>query len=216
MKEFVTKNFIGIIVIVLLIIIYLQRCGNDASSIPVPDTTTKTNTVYIQQSPVIVPQYIPVPGNSQAPIVLPQNYQPSQNLEALIKQYNDLATRFLTINTYKDSIELKDSLGKKVGIVNLEDVVYENEIKSRKPSYQLKFPHTTTTITIKEPYKLKNQVFIGGGVLGTQNSLVKGGKVGVYLKNKKDQLYGISAHKVTNYPVIYSAELYWKIRLGKK
>lgn len=212
MKEFLTKNFMGIIVLVLAAIIYLQRGNNDATGTQKPDTTTKT--VYITQPPVYIPMYVPAPSNSQTPIIIPPNYKPSEDSQKLLEQYKELVNKFLTQNTYKDSIELKDTAGNKVGIVNLEDVVSENVIKSRKPSYQLNLPHTT--ITIREPYKLKNQVYIGGGVLGNQNQLISGAKAGIFLKNKKDQLYGVEIQKQIGVPITYSTAMYWKLRLGKK
>jgi len=212
MKEFLTKNFLGIVIIILGIIIYLQRC-NDKPEISKPEV--KTETIYVQQPPVYIPQYVPVPHNVQVPVIIPPKYQPdTANLANLIRQYNALATKFLEIKTYKDSIELKDTSGNNVGTVSLEDVVSENEIKSRKPSYSLKFP--VTTITITQQAKSKNQFYIGGGILGNRRDFVNGGKAGIYLKNKKDQLYGVSSHLMTNYPVVYSLEAYWKINLGKK
>lgn len=210
MKEFITRNFLGIIIIILGTLIYFQRCN---TKIEPQKPEVKTETVYVQQPPVYIPQYVPVPHNVQTPVIIPPSYQPSTNLDSLLKQYNQLATKFLEVKTYKDSIELKDTSGKKVGIVNIEDVISENTLKSRKPSYQLNFP--VTTITITNPPKLKNQIYVGGGILGNQKDFVNGGKIGLYLKNRKDQMYGISAHAVTNYPVIYSLEAYWKIKLKK-
>lgn len=201
----------GIVVLILVAIIFFQRENNDAIGNQRPDTASKT--IYITQPTVFIPQYTPIPSQSQIPIIIPQSYKPSDNLEVLLKQYKELVEKFLTQKTYKDSIELKDTAGKKVGVVNLEDIVSENEIKSRKPSYQLEFP--ITTITIREPYKFKNQVYLGGGILGSENQLITGAKTGIYLKNKKDQLYGISIHKTTKYPVIFSLEAYWKLKLKK-
>lgn len=137
MKEFLTKNFLGIIVIALAVLLYFQRC---TETVEVPEPKVVTKTEYIPQPPVVIPQYIPVPSTNQAPIVIPPNYHPSADQTELLRQYKELVNKFLAEKTYKDSIELKDSSGKKVGIVTLEDIVRENEIKSRKPSYQLTFP----------------------------------------------------------------------------
>lgn len=213
MKEFLNRNLLGILVLVLATIIYFQRCNNDATGDQKADTVIVKE--YVQQPPVYIPQYIPIPTNTQPVTVIPPNYIPSSDYKDLLKQFNDLVNKHLETKTYKDSIELKDTSGVKVGIVNLEDIISENEIKSRKPSYQLKFPHTTTTITL--PYTPKNQFYVGGGILGNTSQLVSGAKVGIYLKNRRDQLYGVSAHKeFNNRPLIYSIESYWKIRLGKK
>lgn len=114
MKEFITKNFLGIIVIILAVILYFQRCNNDATSPQKPDTVTTVQ--YIPQPPVYIPQYIPIPSQSQTPIVIPPNYLPSEDSKKLLEQYKELVERFLTQKTYKDSIELKDTSGNKVGV----------------------------------------------------------------------------------------------------
>lgn len=212
MKEFLNKNFLGIIVIILAVLLYFQRCNNDAVGPQKPDTVL-IKTEYIPQPPVIIPSYIPAPTSTRPTIIIPPSYNPSKDYESLLKQYKELVDKHLETKTYNDSIQLQDSTGAKVGVVNLKDVVSENEIKSREPSYQLSFPRTT--ITIREPYKPRNQLYLGGGILGTETKLVSGAKIGAYWKNKKDQLYGISAHKTNNYPLIYSIEGYWKIRLRK-
>lgn len=210
MKEFLNKNFLGIVIIILGVLIYLQRCN---TKVEPPKTEVKTETVYVPQAPVYIPQYVPVPHNVQTPVVLPPSYQPSKDLETLIKQYEELAKKFLEVKTYNDSIELKDTSGTKVGTVTLQDIISENSIKSRNPSYQLNFPHTTTTITKYAP--LRNQIYVGGGILGNNDKLISGANLGIYLKNRKDQLYGISAQKQIDIPLTFSANMYWKIKLKK-
>lgn len=209
MKEFLTKNFLGIVVIILGVLLYLQRCNDDATGIQPPDTSS--NTVQVPQPPIIIPIYTPQPSSTQPVINIPPAYKPSEDLATLLAQYNDLARKFLEVKTYKDSIELRDSTGTKVGIVNLNDIVSENSIKSRSPDYQLNFPHTTTIITRTAPPK--NQFYIGGAALGNQNQIVTGGKVGIYLKNKRDQLYGLEVQKIKGVPITYGAGMYWKIKL---
>ena len=212
MKEFLTKNFLGIAVLVIGVLLYLQRCKTEAVSTPPPKIETKTE--YIVQPPIQVPMYIPQPSQTQAPIIIPPNYQPSKDLETLVKQYEQLAQKFLEVKTYKDSIKLVDSTGANVGVVNLTDIVSENELKSRNPSYQLSFPHTTTTIT--KYYPPKNQVYIGATALGNENQLVSGAQIGLYLKNKRDQLYNVQIQKQANTPITYGVGMSWKIKLNKK
>lgn len=167
---------------------------------PTVVTVTKTDTQYVQQPPVVIPQYIPVATSSQAPVIIPPSYQPSANLEELLKQYNDLVKKHLTTNIYVDSIKLRDSTGKQVGIVNLDQKVSENQIKSNNFSYSLKFPIVTNTITttITQAYKPKFQILLGGGVAGSQEQLVNGGFLGIGFKNKKDQIYVLNGG-VQNY-----------------
>lgn len=210
-KEFINRNFLFLIVIVLLLIMFIQRCGNGPTP---PSTRVDTVVKYIQQPPVYIPKYVPVPSEVKDRDTVVIKYLPSKDKDTLTQQYVDLVRAHLAVKTYKDSVGLKDSSGKDVGTVHINDEVSENEIKSRKVDYQLRFPQTT--ITIREPIKPRNQLYIGGGVLGEQNRLITGAKAGLYLKNKKDQLYGVSLHGIANYPLVFSVESYWKISFKKK
>jgi hypothetical protein len=176
----------------------------------------ETHTEYIPQPPVQIPVYIPTQSSSQAPIIIPPSYQPSANYEALLKQYNDLANKFLSVNTYKDSITLKDTSGTRVGVVNLQDVVSENQIKARNPSYQLSFPHTTTTITIKDPPN--RQLFLGFGLSGMPLLPVNGADLGLVYKNKQDHLFEFKVGARALGPTIqpnFELGTYWKIKFHK-
>lgn len=213
MKEFLNKNFLGIVIIALAVLLYFDRFDGDTSRTPEPKVTTKTE--YILQPPVYIPQYVPIPHSTQPPTSIPPNYVPSEDVKKLLVQYKDLLAKFLELKTYKDSIVLKDSAGNKVGIVNLEDSVTQNSITSRKPSYQLSFPKET--ITIREPIKPRTQLYVGGGPILSQSTLINGAKAGILIEDRKDRLYGASAQKVFGYPrLLYTLEGYWVIRLGKK
>lgn len=178
--------------------------------------SVKTETVYVPQPPVYIPTYIPQQsGSTVYPINIPAQYNPSQDITRLTQQYNDLVKQFLATKTYKDSIQLKDSSGTRVGVVNLNDVISENEFKSRTPDYQLNLPHTYTTITLREPPK--NQVFVGLGITGNQQAPLNGLYGGLTFKNKKDRLYGIKAGgQLYNNQIVpqFGIETFWKI--GKK
>lgn len=208
MKNFLNNNFLSLAILAMLVIIYLQRTAAPKLDIPEPRIIIQ----QIPQPPVYIPTYTPQATNTQPVINIPPSYQPPHNLEELLKKYDTLVRKYLEVKTYKDSIELKDTAGNKVGVVNLNDVVSENSIQKRTPDYQLSFPKTT--IITQAPPKV--QLYGGGGLLLRQDQLVTGAKAGLYLKNKKDQLYGLSAQKQTGVPITYSVESYWKIRLGRR
>lgn len=216
---FLRSNWLAVLAIALFLWLILKPagCGPNIGGKGGRDTVrVETRTEYIPQPPVYIPQYVPVQGRTQAPIVIPQQYQPSADYATLVKQYNELANKFLSSNTYIDSIPLKDSLGNNVGVVNLEDLISENQIKLRKPSYQLSFPHTTTTITLREPPV--RQLYVGGGLAGGSSSLLNGVDVGLVYKNKKDRLFelkgGFRTFNGQFYPEV-QLSTYWKIRLKK-
>lgn len=195
-------------------------CNNNNSSTGSKrDTVVTSHTEFIQGPTQYVDRYIPVSSGNQQPVIIPQPYQPSTNYEQLIKQYNDLANKFLSITTYKDSIPLKDSLGNRVGVVNLEDAVSENQIKFRKPSYTLAFPHTYTVNNITYTKGPKFQLYYGLGLTGNQVQFVNGGNIGVLVKSRKEQIYQLNAG-IINYNGLYKPQFgigsYFKLSFGKK
>ena len=103
MKEWVTKNILQLIIIAGFVIFGVVTCnkGGWGGNTPKADTVYTTRVDYIPQPPVYIPQYIPIQSNSQAPIVIPPQYQPSQDLTTLLKQYNELVNKHLAQNTYK-------------------------------------------------------------------------------------------------------------------
>lgn len=194
--DFVKSNFIGLIAIVLFLFLWLSKCnGNNGNGSGTKDTlTVKTETVYVPQPPVYIPQYIPVATGSQAPIVIPPSYQPSGNYEALLKQYNELVNKHLTTNKYDEKFPLKDSSGNNVGEFNTHMQVQENELKTIGADYKLNFPHTTTTITIADNYR---RFYAGGSLTGGYPTLVNGVSGDLLYKDKKDKFYGIGGGVIT-------------------
>lgn len=188
--DFFKKNFAILVIAALMLMLYFQGCFDRFTN--QPQATRDTVTTQIPQPIVIMPQYQPQQaGNTVFPINIPAQYNPSGDIQKLTEQYNDLVKKFLASKTYKDSIELKDTAGLKVGIVNLTQGVSENELKYTQPSYQLSFPKTT--ITIREPYVPRNQVFIGGGLSSTLNPAVfSEAEIGLMLKNKKENMLGLA------------------------
>lgn len=188
---FLKNNWLAVLAIALFLWLMFKPTGCGPNIGGGKDTVrVETHTEYVPQPPVQIPVYIPTQSTSQAPIIIPPSYQPSKDYESLVKQYNELANKFLSVNTYKDTITLRDTTGASVGVVNLQDVVSENQIKARNPSYQLNFPHTTTTITLKEPPR--RQIFLGPSLSIGQSNLLNGADLGLIYKNKKERLYNFS------------------------
>lgn len=216
---YLKNNALGILALVLFLWVIFKPsgCGPNLPWENKPTIDTATKTVYITQPVQFIPTYTPQQtGSTSYPVIIPGNYQASGELAALTKQYNELVKEFLATRTYKDTIQLKDTAGNRVGVVNLNDVVSENQIKSRTPDYQLSFPHTTTTITIREPYVPKRQLYTGGGLTGNLVVPVNGVNAGLLYKTKKDRIYNITAglqHYGTIVPQ-FGISSYWKI--GKK
>jgi hypothetical protein len=220
---FVKNNFLSLIILVLIGVLFFQRCGQKKDTTVVAKAdTSKPVVVYVTQPAQQVPAYQPQPivitspNQPGSPIVIPPQYQNTSNdIKELTQQVKDLAAQFYATKVYRDSIQLRDSAGNRVGVFHNYDSVGQNSILKRSPSYQLSFPHTYQTVTIKEPYKPVNQLYIGGGISGNQTSFVQAFEAGLMLKNRKDQLYGVKAGISTSGSVVYGLQSYWKIKLHK-
>ena len=196
MKETIKYSLPSLIVALAMIVFFLFFLKGCFQAKPQPIITVQRDTQYIQQPPVIIPQYQPVVIKSEAPnpVIIPQQYkEPTSDINELKQQIKDLADQFYAVNHYKDSLQLKDSAGNRVGVVNMEDAVSQNEIQSRNPSNSLRLPVITNTITIDHPYEAKNRLYLGGGVLGNRIDLLTAIKAGLILKNKKDNIIEVNA-----------------------
>lgn len=213
MRDLISKNFLPLIIIALLVVLMVQRCGsNGQDRRNTSDTVTKVVTVQIPQPPVFIPQYTPVQTSSTQPIVIPSQYRPSDDLQQLMTQYNELVTKYLSMNTYKDSITLKDTAGNRVGVVNIEDAISENKIQSRKPDYQLYFPQTTITTTITNKiYEKTRQLYIGGDIMGNKDNYINQVSLGLLYKDKKDRLGGIKIGLDSKANMYYGVQMYFKL-----
>ena len=220
MKDWIKRNILQLIIILGFVVFGLITCNKGnwpfGTYTPKNDTVFSTKTEYVTQPPQIIPQYIPIQSSSQAPIILPPQYtQLPADTAALGKMIRDLAEKYFTQNIYRDSIVLKDTSGHKVGLVSLEDMVSENQIKWRKPSYQLSFPVTTNTITITKYPKQKAKFYIGGNIAGSRENILNQAGIGLIYSSKKDALWQLKANYNFQGGISYELGRYWKLSLRK-
>lgn len=185
----IIKHNLGVVLIGgLFLLFWFNGCGKGGNQPQNTRDTTNTTTQVLQPM-IINPPYQPQQsGQTIMPINIPAQYNPSEDIAKLTSQYQELVKNYLSLKNYKDSITLRDSSGNRVGVVNLDQTVSENTLKETKSSYQLYFPHTTTTITNTIYPKPKNQWFFGGAVGGPDLSI----DLGLLLKNKKDNILQLS------------------------
>jgi len=209
----ILKHNIGVILIgVAFLIFWFGGCGHNTNA-PQNTHDTTTHTVQTLQPIVINPPYQPQQqGQTILPITIPQQYNASADIAKLTTQYQELVTKFLSLKRYSDSITLKDTAGNRVGVVNLDQTVSENTLKETKSSYQLYFPHTTTTITNTIYAPIKNQWFVGGTVTGPDMTF----DLGLLLKNKKENILqlGVGYNFITGKPQA-KVGYFQKIHIGK-
>ena len=196
-----------ILIIILLIVILLQKCGGTPENPTAPQITRDTVWVHTDSTILSKPQIIKtitVPVEQWNTEYLPD----TSSMAKLIAQYNELANKFLALNISVDSIVV-DTIGK----VYITDTVTTNIIKNRKLSYNFKFPTITNTIILPEPKK--TQWYIGGTIEGEQGTLISQINANLLIKNKKDQIFGGSVGLNNSGALQIGISSFWKIKLRK-
>jgi hypothetical protein len=210
--NFFKNKFTEILIISLLIIILLQKCGGCSSNGTPKDTIKSDTTVVMHHYDTTIyskPTFIKGNTVSTTEIIHDTAYAPSANCDTLRDQYLNIASKYLSENIYRDSIPITDSLAKGYLIVN--DTIKENSFKNRTAFAFLKYPSKTITNTITVHEKPKLQVYTGFGILGTKLQPVGGAEASIMIKTKKDNVYDVSA-KYWNGEVIYGFGTKWKIK----
>ncbi len=203
-NEFIKKHFMNIVVLIVLLIVFLQTCKKQTVQVDGPkiirDTTwiIKDSTVY--SKPQVV-KTITVPVEQWS-----TEYLPDTNYSKLVKQYTELAEKFLASNIHADSVKI-DS----IGYVHIRDTVSRNLLTGRSTSYNLKYPIVKETLIV--PEKKRNQLYVGGLLQGNRSSAVDAISAGALFKTKKDQIYGVTAGINSSGQVQYGVQLYWKLKL---
>jgi hypothetical protein len=208
MKKLIGKHFFSIIIVILLVIIFLQRCDDGRKKVSLNGNTKDTTVLVINHLFKDTTKSKPVFIKGQRDTLLEYNvyYLPSKNYDSLYAQYNTLKEAFLSKNIYADSLQIDT-----FGYIKVVDTLQKNQIVGRSFIKDLKIPEKTITITIHpEP---KRQLYIGGGIFGNQNNIVGQVQAGILLKNKKDQIFGLSTGITANGQIQYGISSYWKIKL---
>lgn len=207
--SFIKANVLNFIILVLLAVILLQRCGGGDKTPPIP--SIKRDTVWVVKDSLITskPRVIKtVEIRSNDTII--NNYLPDTNYNKLVGQYQEVVKELLAKNIHSDSIRIDTN-----GYVKITDTVQKNLIIGRVTEMNIKYPIIKETITVHQ--KPVNQLYIGGGLGADKTTLINQVRAGVMLKTKKDQLFGANVGISTQGNVIYGIDSYWKISLkGKK
>jgi hypothetical protein len=208
MKHFITKNFVTLILGIVVLLLILQRCNAPKIDTPEPVIVTKIDTVFTIKDSIVY--RTPKPIKIIIRDTLPQEFTEvsKQDCDSLRESYISLAKRFTAQNIYKDTLKL-DSVGQVV----VNDTTYLNELVGRSYEYKYSIPTITKTITITTPQKPKNQLYFGGGLEGNKTNIINQINAGLLLKNKKDQIFGITTGIDITGQVNYGINSYWKIKL---
>lgn len=198
-------NIHNLIVIVLILLVLLQRC-NDPKPIDAPTVVRDTVWVIKDSTVYSKPQIIKtIPVDVPRETII-KEYLPDTNYNALLKQYESVVNELLAKNIQQDSISV-DS----IGYVKITDTVQKNMVVGRSTKVNVKYPVIKETIT--QPAPKVRQVYAGGQISGNSAELINGINAGLLLKNKRDQIYGVTIGLNTNGQVSYGLQSYWKIKL---
>ena len=202
--EFIKKNLVFILILVLVIIIFLERWEKIKIASNKPKIVR--DTVWVQKDSIIYTN--PRLEKTILPTIIEKYYIADTNKIKLTQQYNELVKLYLSKNIHNEKIKI-DS----IGYVEITDTVTKNLIKGRKLSYDLKYPIITNTITL--PAVKRNQLYIGGGIQGNPITPINQVDVGILFKNKKDQIYGGFGGIDINGQFQYGVKMYWKLSFRK-
>ena len=196
-----------LLVLILLIIILLQKCGGSPSNPTGPQIVRDTVWVHkdstIYSKPQIV-KIIPVDVHHDSTI---KEYLPdTSSMAKLIAQYELLLNKHFEKNIYSDSANI-DTVGK----VYITDTISGNKIEGRKINYNYKLPFITNTITIPEPKK--TQWYFGWDVRGRESELIDQISAGVMIRNKKNHLFGGTIGVGKDNFVRVGLSSYWLIKI---
>jgi hypothetical protein len=204
--NYIKNNFLSFIILVLIGIIFLERCNNKPPNIP--SVITKRDTVWVVKDGTVVnskPQIIKTIHEKDSIIREYYRIPDSTSHQELLQMYNSLVEKYLVTNIQVDSLKI-DSLG----YVKVSDTVSKNMIVGRTYNYNLKYPLVKETQFI--PIKPKNQIYIGGGLSGNRQGVINQIDGGVLLKTKRDKIFGVKAGLNTQGQASYGIQSYWKIK----
>lgn len=190
------SNIFSIIIVILLIILIFWK--RDTSSLQEPIVIRDTVWMKFDSIVITKPQII----NRIYKENYHHHYTPDSTYEGLTNQFKEIVKEYLSINVHSDTLKIKD-----LGYIHITDSVSRNEIQSRKWDYSFKYPEITTTII--KPQPPANQLYIGGGV---QSGPVDAAKIGLLFKNKRDNIFKVSAGMTQLLQFQYDAEIYFKLK----
>ena len=202
--NFIKNNLLNLVILVLILIIFLEKCTQPAPSEP---PKIVRDTIWVVKDSLITskPQVIKTITIESSDTII-NHYVPDTNYAKLVVQYQEVVNQLLAKNIMQDSIRIDSN-----GYVKITDTVQKNLIVGRSTKVDIKYPIIKETITL--PAKKVNQLYIGGAF---QTDLVNQQiSVGALLKTRKDFLFGGSLSVNTYGDLMYGVNSYWKLKIKK-
>lgn len=200
--KFVKNNLISVLALILLIILFIERCNKPVEPTPPPkivrDTVWLTHDSIVYSKPKVIRT---IQIKSKDSLI----YVPDTSYPKLALQYQEIVNQLLAKNIHIDTVRIDTN-----GYVKIVDTVQKNLIIGRSTQVSVKYPVIKETITLYP--KPVNQLYVGGDIGGSQISLINQIRAGVILKNKKDQIFTASVGLGTNGHPVFGLGSYWKLK----
>lgn len=177
-KDILKHNLGAILLGLIALILYFNGCFKPTPVTPI--ITVVRDTIWIHHDSTVISKPTVIQVN---PPQIPSTYKPDTTYDGILKQYNVLLQNHFSQKIVTDTLHI-DTLG----IVSTIDTIQHNDLIGRKWQYHLKERQITNTVTITQPYKPPNQVFLGGKVEISPDIEVGGG---LLFRNKRDGIIGV-------------------------
>lgn len=181
-------------ILILVFVIFIQRCNNGKYIQPKPDTTYIRDTTIIEVKGATV--FKPIPYRVEVPIT-DTFYLEDTSKQGYKEAYFKSQYQLFTKNYYNDTLFISDTSGLN-GFIAFRDTVYKNKLIGKSTYHKLDFPKIKETITITKYPKKKTMWFVGGSVLTNYPINKIGIELNAGFLNKKSQYYEIGAQNWNN------------------
>jgi len=207
-KQTPFKNyFILALVIAVIVLLSLLKCGNNGT---VESVKIDTVWVEVKQDTAYIPKIdTTIIEKTKYRAVYTEKYDTLYLPELIAEEADTLLilARYFEKNIYKDTIK------NQYGYIALNDTITQNKISGRSASTRLSIPEITKTITLIDK---RNQIYLGGGIWGSQKDFLSGVELNLSLKTKQDRIVGIGYQNLFNAGSFYKLEYRHKISFKKK
>lgn len=189
-------------VILAIVILFLVKCEGGGGTIVKSDTVVRVVTDTV---PFAVTDYVPQPYEVKVPVpVYVEGREVIRDVDtgAILRDY--YSTRF-----YSDNQKIKDSSGRQVGEVTINDEISENRIKKRSVFGNVIHDSIYTTIT--NTMKKRNYLYFGMIAQGNRETIAGGASL-MFMQKKG---YGIELGALIDTKGTVTGQASLKLKLFK-
>lgn len=205
-------NFSHIPYIIIIILLIVVTCQSGKETIKIKEVIKRDTVTVIKK--VIIHDTVPgktvyIKGTPSTSWVNIGKWVPKPTYDSLLEQYKALGGLYFKKNVFSTRFDIENH-----GYVMVKDSISENWLNHSELQSFLTFTEKTVTVTEKELYKPKRQLYLGLILTGTKIEVMNSASVGLLYKDKKDRLFGGSIG-MTSQGTQIGLQSYLKIKLRK-